>query len=236
MPQSYWDLTGKSAEKCDSRGMSRLSPADRQALARRAAREILAAGVTADALTLRMVAEHADMPLATLTYVYGRVGELLADLQFEFESEVAATQANTGSGGLAKELQKMLRAYLMILHNDPANVEILRWQFQLVGRGEIRIPGGLTMVGCLQRIQERSGERWRLSVDDLSTLAQAMISGMHMQFFVRGADRAALEAWWQESRMVVDALDRLAQPGPDPSDYRRMRLPARVAKGQAGER
>jgi AcrR family transcriptional regulator len=211
--------------------MARLSPADRQALARRAARELLASGVTADALTLRMVAQRADMPLPTLTYVYGRVGELLADLQFEFESQVAATQSNVGTGGLAKELEKMLRAYLMIMHNDPANIEILRWQFQQVGRGEIRIPGGLTMVGCLNRIQERSGEQWRLSVDDLSTLAQSMISGMHMQFFVRGADRPALEAWWRESRMIVEALDRLAQPGPEPTDSRRVRLPARVSRG-----
>jgi hypothetical protein len=123
----------------------------------------------------------------------------------------------------------MFRAYLMILYNDPSNVEILRWQFQLVARGEIQLPGGMTMAPCLTRIQERSGEQWRLSVDDLSTLAQAMISGMHVQFFVRGADRAALESWWQEARMLVDALVRLAEPGPDPSDYRRMRLPAGLA-------
>jgi len=91
------------------------------------------------------------------------------------------------------------------------------------------------MVGCLTRIQRNSGERWRLSVDDLSTLAQAMISGMHVQFFLRGADRTALEVWWQEARMVVDALARLAEPGSDPSKYRRMRLPAQVAAPRPDE-
>lgn len=207
-----------------------MDPTERRALARRAARKVLATGVTADRLTLRMVAEQADMPLPTLTYVYGAITDLLNDLRFEFETQVAATQSCMGSGGLSKELLKMFRDYLTILYSDPSNVEILRWQFQLVGRGEIVLPGGMSMAPCLTKIQERSGEQWRLSVDDLSTLAQAMISGMHVQFFVRGADRVALRAWWQEARMVVDALVRLAEPGPDPSDYRRMRLPAGVAR------
>lgn len=210
--------------------MTRMDPADRQALARRAARQVLATGVTADQLTLRMVAEQADMPLPTLTYVYGAVSELLGDLRVEFETQAAAAQSCVGSGGLSKELLKMFRDYLTILYDDPSNVEILRWQFQLIGRGEILLPGGMTMAPCLTRIQQRSGEQWRLSVDDLSTLAQAMISGMHVQFFVRGADRVALRAWWQEARMVVDALVRLAEPGPSPSNYRRMRLPASVEK------
>lgn len=215
--------------------MVRMSPAERQALARRAAREVLTTGVTADRLTLRMVAEQAQMPLPTLTYVYSAITDLLTDLRREFEAQAAATQSCVGSGGLSKELLKMFRDYLTILYEDPSNVEILRWQFQLVGRGEILIPGGMSMAPCLTRIQQQSGEEWRLSVDDLSTLAQAMISGMHVQFFVRGADRVALRAWWQEARMVVDALVRLAEPGPDPSDYRRMRLPANVTKRAPGE-
>ena len=203
--------------------MARMYPAERQALARRAAREVLTSGVTADRLTLRMVADQAQMPLPTLTYVYGAIAELFNDLQVEFETQ----------GGLSKELLKMFRDYLTILYKDPSNIEILRWQVLRVARGELIIPGGMTMAPCLRRIQEQSGEQWRLSVDDLSTLAQAMISGLHLQFFVRGADRAALLAWWQEARMVVDALARLAEPGPDPANYRRMRLPAQVAKMDA---
>ena len=210
--------------------MARMYPAERQALARRAAREVLASGVTADRLTLRMVAEQAHMPLPTLTYVYGAIAELFDDLQREFETQAATAQCRVGAGGLSKELLKMFRDYLTILYKDPSNIEILRWQVLRVARGDLIIPGGMTMAPCLRRIQEQSGEQWRLSVNDLSTLAQAMISGLHLQFFVRGADRAALLAWWQEARMVVDALARLAEPGPDPSNYRRMRLPAQVAK------
>lgn len=189
----------------------RLAPAERQALARRAAREVLASGVTADRLTLRMVAEQADMPLPTLTYVYSAVAELLLDLQFEFESEVAASQANVGSGGFAKELAKMVRDYLMLMYNDRSNIEILRWQFQRVGRGEIILPAGLTMAGCLNRIQQRSGQTWLLPVADLATLTQSVISGMHLQFFVRGADRVALEKWWQDAKLIIEALARLAE-------------------------
>lgn len=212
-----------------------MDPAERRALARRAARSVLATGVTADQLTLRLVAAEADMPLPTLTYVYGAITELLNDLRFEFETQAAATQSCVGSGGLSKELLKMFKDYLTILYNDPSNIEILRWQFQLVGRGEIVLPGGMSMAPCLTKIQAQSGEQWRLSVDDLSTLAQAMISGMHVQFFVRGADRVALRAWWQEARMVVDALVRLAESGPDPANYRQIRLPANVTKRAPAE-
>lgn len=212
-----------------------MDPAERRALARRAARSVLATGVTADQLTLRLVAAEADMPLPTLTYVYGAITELLNDLRFEFETQAAATQSCVGSGGLSKELLKMFKDYLTILYVDPSNIEILRWQFQLVGRGEIVLPGGMSMAPCLTKIQAQSGEQWRLSVDDLSTLAQAMISGMHVQFFVRGADRVALRAWWQEARMVVDALVRLAEPGPDPTNYRQIRLPANVTKRAPAE-
>ena len=211
-------------------GMPRMQPADRRALARTAARHVLANGVTADRLTLRMVADQAQMPLASLTYVYGAVGDLLDDLHAEFMAAGAAKQANIGAGGLYKELLKLFRDYLKFLHADRANLEILRWQVLLVLRGELVVPEGLSMAPLLIQIKERSGERWRLSVDDLSTLAQEMISGMHIQFFVRGATEAALEAWWQDARMVVDALVRLAEPGPRPANYRRMRLPAELGK------
>ena len=210
--------------------MPRMQPSDRRALARQAAREVLASGATAERLTLRMVAEQAHMPLPSLTYVYGAVGDLLNDLHSEFIAAGASTQANIGGGGLSRELLKALREYLKFLHGDRANVEILRWQVLLVLRGELVIPDGLSMAPMLAQIKERSGEHWRLSVDDLSTLSQEMISGMHLQFFVRGATEAALEAWWQDARMVVDALVRLAEPGPRPANYRRMRLPAELSK------
>lgn len=210
--------------------MPRLDPSERQHLARGAARQVLAAGTTADKLTLRVVAQQAGMPLPTLTYVYGSVGELLDDLQLEFQSQAGARQMLIGTGGLGKELLNQLRDYLTLLYADPSNIEIVRWQFLQVGRGEIVVPAGMTMVPLLRRIQERSGEKWRLSIDDLSTLAQAMISGLHAQFFVRGGDRPALRIWWQEARMVVDALVRLAEPGPRPANYRRIRLPAQVSK------
>lgn len=187
-----------------------MSADDRRAQARSAARALLAGGLTADHLTLRVVAAEADVPLPTLHYVYGSIGELLADLQTDFEVEVATTQMAVGSGGLVNELGDLMESYLAILTRDPSNIEILRWQLLLIARGEIVIAGGMSMRGCLRRIQERSGEQWKLPIDELSTLTQSMISGMHVQFFVRGADEVALDAWRQDARLCVSALGELA--------------------------
>lgn len=156
------------------------------------------------------------MPLQTLNYVYRSIAELLADLQAEFESQVALTQQDVGDGGLVIELGGLIESYVAILRDDPSNMEIIRWQMLLIGRGEIVMAGGLSMRACLSRIQERSGEQWRLPLEELSVLTQAMISGMHVQFFVRGADQVALEAWRQDAQLIVAALGRLALPEPEP--------------------
>lgn len=190
--------------------MVRMSADARRAQARLTARHLLATGTTADRLTLRMVADEAGIPLATLTYAYGCVAELLSDLRGEFESEVAASQMKVGGGGLSVELLRMFDAYLDILSDEPSNIEILRWQFLLIGRGEILMAGGLSMAACLHRIQQRSGQHWSLSVERLSVLTQSAISGMHVQFLVQGADQLALEAWRRDARTIVDLLSALA--------------------------
>lgn len=190
--------------------MVRMPASERRAQAREAARSLLRTGVTADTLTLRSVAQELEIPLPTLTYVYGSVAQLLSDLRTEFEARVAAAQADVGRGGLVTELQHMVEMYLDVLAADSANIEILRWQFLLVGKAEIIVSGGLTMSGCLRRIQQNSGEEWGLPLEDLSVLAQSMISGMHLQFFVRGADEVALSAWRQDGRLMADYLGRLA--------------------------
>ncbi|MFM2437596.1 MAG: hypothetical protein RLZ55_407, partial [Actinomycetota bacterium] len=142
--------------------MARMSAAQRRAAARAAARALLASGTTADVVTLRMVAKEGDMPLQTLNYVYRSIAELLADLQAEFESQVALTQQDVGDGGLVVELGGLIESYVAILRDDPSNMEIIRWQMLLIGRGEIVMAGGLSMRACLGRIQDRSGEQWRL--------------------------------------------------------------------------
>ncbi|MFI0432853.1 MAG: hypothetical protein ACH36H_06895 [Candidatus Nanopelagicales bacterium] len=197
-----------------------MSADQRRASARAAARALLARGTSADELTLRMVAKEGAMPLQTLNYVYRSIAELLADLQAEFESQVALTQQDVGDGGLVIELGGLIESYVAILRDDPSNMEIIRWQMLLIGRGEIVMAGGLSMRACLSRIQERSGEQWRLPLEELSVLTQAMISGMHVQFFVRGADQVALEAWRQDAQLIVAALGRLALPEPEQPSHR----------------
>lgn len=192
--------------------MPRMPADQRRAQARIAARDLLRSGVTIDRLTLRLVAEEAGVPLPTLTYAYGAVGELIGDLRVEFEHLVAVKQRTMGPGGLTVELTRMNDEYLDILVNDPSNIEVLRWQMLLIMRGEIVSPGGLSMRSCLRRIQETSGEQWALPIEELSMLAQGMISGAHVQFFVRGADEVALAAWRREAHEWVAALGRLALP------------------------
>lgn len=191
----------------------RMSAEQRRGLARAAARALLADGTAADHLTLRSVADRADVPLSTLTYAYGSVGDLLNDLRVDFEHQVAEDQRCVGDGGLVVELNRMMAGYLDIIAADPANVEIVRWQMLLIAQGEIVTPGGLSMRGCLRRIQDASGELWALPLEELSMLTQAMISGGHVQFFVRGADDVALAAWRQEAGQFVEALGQLALPG-----------------------
>jgi AcrR family transcriptional regulator len=189
-----------------------MSAEQRRGQARAAARALLADGTTVDQLALRSVADQAGIPLSTLTYSYGSVGDLLTDLRSEFEQQVAADQLRVGAGGLVVELNRMMAGYLDLIAADPSNVEILRWQMLLIARGEIVTSGGLSMRGCLRRIQDASGEQWALPLAELSMLTQAMISGGHVQFFVRGADDVALAAWRQDAEQFVEALGRLALP------------------------
>jgi AcrR family transcriptional regulator len=190
--------------------MVRMSAEERRAQARLTARHLLAAGTTVDRLTLRMIAEEDGTPLPTLNYAYTSIVELLTDLRSEFESQVAQTQIEVGNRGLVAELLGMIESYVDILSEDPSNIEILRWQFLLIGRGEILMAGGMSMLGCLRRINQRSGEQWHVPIEDLSVLTQSMISGMHVQFFVQGADQLALKAWRRDARVIVNALGQLA--------------------------
>lgn len=73
---------------------------------------------------------------------------------------------------------------------------------------------GFSMLPCLRRILERSDEQWALPLTELSIVTQAMISGMHVQFYVRGADLVALKAWRDDAALIVNQLTALARPVP----------------------
>ena len=79
--------------------MVRMSIDQRRGAARQAARELLRGDITIDRLTLSMIAEHCGTPLATLTYAYGSIGQLLGDLRTEFETAAAADQLQVGAEG-----------------------------------------------------------------------------------------------------------------------------------------
>lgn len=180
--------------------------------AREAARVLFLEGTLAHQLTLDMVALRADIPSSALSVAYGSVADLLNDLLVEWEGQVVAAQADIGDRGLVAELSRLVDDFLDTLADDPSNIEILRWQVLLVARGDLIIPGGVSTRGWLDTIQHNSGELYAMSVEDLSTIFQAGLSGSHLQFLVRGADAVALQVWRREARLVTYALGQLAMP------------------------
>ena len=183
--------------------------------AREAARLLFLEGIPSPELTLDMVAARADLPASALSVAYGSVEDLLNDLLDEWGVQVMAAQSDIGDRGFVAELTRIMDAFLDTLADDPSNIEILRWQILLIARGELIIPGGVSTRGWLDTIRNRSGEVYAMSVEDLSTILQAGITGMHLQFLLRGADDVALRAWRREAKLATYAWGRLAMPTPD---------------------
>jgi AcrR family transcriptional regulator len=194
---------------------SYLKLAERRALVRAAAREMLASGTTFQDLTLRDVAAHLGWSLGTLHRAYSITSTLLNDLLLEFEDATYTAVFLVGDGGLRQELtNSTTRMYKHM--GDPANVQLMRYQMTLGCRSEDPHELQLrhtrdsswefTRDGLVQ-ISVAAGEEYS-DINALATILTAFRDGLAYQFFSHGQ----LDRWLADSMRAIDIAVEFAQP------------------------
>ncbi len=189
--------------------------AERKALARQAARELLAGGVPFQELTLKQVAGHLGWPIGTLHRAYSVTSVLLNDLLLEFEDATYNAVYLVGGGGLEVELTRQaerMRAWM----DDPANVQLLRYQMALGCRSEdpvelplrhFRDPSWEFHRDLLVQISVSAEEEYA-DLNALASLVTALRDGLMYQFFsYEDADR-----WLADMRRAIPLLVQVAEP------------------------
>jgi hypothetical protein len=194
---------------------SYLKLAERRALVRAAAREMLASGTTFQDLTLRDVAAHLGWSLGTLHRAYSITSTLLNDLLLEFEDATYTAVFLVGSAGLRQELTKS--ATRMYEHmGDPANVQMMRYQMTLGCRSEdphelqlrhTRDSSWEFTRDDLVQISVAAGEEYS-DINALATILTAFRDGLAYQFFSHGQ----LDRWLADSLRAIDMAVEFAQP------------------------
>jgi hypothetical protein len=190
---------------------------ERKALARRAARELLAAGATFQELTLKQVAAHLGWPIGTLHRAYSVTSVLLNDLLLEFEDATFNAVYLVGDGGLQAELlnqAERMRAWI----DDPANVQLLRYQMTLGCRSEdpvelplrhFRDPSWEFHRDLLVRISVAADEEYA-DLNALASLVTALRDGLMYQFFSYGDP----DRWLADMRRSIPLVVQVAEPCP----------------------
>ena len=192
-----------------------LKLAERKALVREAAREMLSSGTAFQDLTLRDVAAHLGWSLGTLHRAYSITSTLLNDLLLEFEDATYTAVFIVGDGGLREELEASARR--MHAHmRDPANVALMRYQMTLGCRSEDPHELQLrhtrdsswefTRDGLVQ-ISVAAGEEYS-DINALATILTAFRDGLAYQFF----SHRELDRWLADSLRAVDMAVEFAQP------------------------
>lgn len=192
-----------------------LKLAERKALVRGAAREMLNSGTAFQDLTLRAVADHLGWSLGTLHRAYSITGTLLNDLLLEFEDATYTAVFLVGDGGLREELRAS--AHRMHAHmGDQANVQLMRYQMTLGCRSEDPHELQLrhtrdsswefTRDGLVQ-ISVAAGEEYN-DLNALATILTAFRDGLAYQFF----SHRELDRWLADSLRAVDMAVEFAQP------------------------
>ena len=192
-----------------------LKLAERKALVRGAAREMLNSGTAFQDLTLRAVADHLGWSLGTLHRAYSITGTLLNDLLLEFEDATYTAVFLVGDGGLREELRAS--AHRMHAHmGDQANVQLMRYQMTLGCRSEDPHELQLrhtrdsswefTRDGLVQ-ISVAAGEEYN-DLNALATILTAFRDGLAYQFF----SHRELDRWLVDSLRAVDMAVEFAQP------------------------
>ena len=192
-----------------------LKLAERRALVRAAAREMLAGGTAFQDLTLRDVAAHLGWSLGTLHRAYSITSTLLNDLLLEFEDATYTAVFLVGDGGLRHELTNS--ATRMYEHmGDPANVQLMRYQMTLGCRSEDPHELQLrhtrdsswefTRDGLVQ-ISVAAGEEYS-DLNALATILTAFRDGLAYQFFSHGER----DRWLADSLRAIDIAVEFAAP------------------------
>jgi AcrR family transcriptional regulator len=189
-----------------------LKLAERRALVRAAAREMLASGTAFQDLTLRDVAAHLGWSLGTLHRAYSITSTLLNDLLLEFEDATYTAVFLVGDGGLRQELTTRMYDHM----GDPANVQLMRYQMTLGCRSEDPHELQLrhtrdsswefTRDGLVQ-ISVAAGEEYS-DINALATILTAFRDGLAYQFFSHGQ----LDRWLADSLRAIDMAVEFAQP------------------------
>lgn len=198
---------------------------ERKALARAAAREVLATTPFHE-LTLRAVAERLGWPLGTLHRAYSVSTALLNDVLLEYEREAYAAVFKPGPGGLERELLAQAERWSDWLA-DPAHEQLQRYGVSLLCRQESPlaqdVPHARTSSQHYQKvllgqIAAASGEAYR-DPDALAALLAALLDGATHSFFEHGdvdrlrADQvAAVPLVVAQARIRVGTRRRVGVP------------------------
>lgn len=194
---------------------SYLKLAERKALARVGARELLGSGTAFQDLTLRDVAAHLGWSLGTLHRAYSITSTLLNDLLLEFEDATYTAVFIVGDGGLRKELTRA--AQRMYEHlGDEANVQLVRYQMSLGCRSEdphelqlrhTRDSSWEFTRDSLVQISVEAGEEYS-DINALATIVTAFRDGLTYQFFSHGER----DRWMADSLRAIDIAVEFAEP------------------------
>jgi AcrR family transcriptional regulator len=189
--------------------------AERKALARGAARELLASGTSFQDLTLRAVAEHLGWSLGTLHRAYSITAALLNDLLLEFEDATVHAVYRVGDRGLAEELT--LQAHAMRdWMADPAHAQLIRYQISLAARSEIPLELALQHSRgtswefhreVLATVGASAGEEYA-DLDRLAALVAAFRDGLTLQYLSHGD----LDRWLADNLAAIPVVVAVARP------------------------
>ncbi len=192
-----------------------LKLAERRALVRAAARDMLRSGTAFQDLTLRDVAAHLGWSLGTLHRAYSITSTLLNDLLLEFEDATYTAVFLVGDAGLREELHGSTRRMYVHL-GDEANVQLMRYQMTLGCRSEDPHELQLrhtrdsswefTRDGLVQ-ISVAAGEEYS-DINALATLLTAFRDGLAYQFFTHGQR----DRWLADSLRAIDIAVDFAEP------------------------
>ena len=192
-----------------------LKLAERRALVRAAAREMLAAGTAFQDLTLRDAADHLGWSLGTLHRAYSITSTLLNDVLLEFEDATYTAVFLVGDGGLRHELTNATtRMYENM--GDAANVQLMRYQMTLGCRSEdphelqLRHTRGssweFTRDGLVQ-ISVAADEEYS-DLNALASIVTAFRDGLAYQYFSHGER----DRWLADSLRGIDIAVEFAKP------------------------
>lgn len=175
----------------------RLSLVQRRQHARAMAMELLNSGTTVEEMTLRLIANHAGWPLASLHHAYSTVGALLTDCLLEVERSLSNDMNECSDArGLRVELPTMLNMQVDNYVCVPAREQMLRYQFGLAAKGQqarVELSGGMwaprgdeSILRWLSRVQQASGETYALPTPLLGKVIEYGRHGALLHYFDRG--------------------------------------------------